>query len=91
MQVPTACVSLCLFICVLLFFFFFFYLTSGFTGQDCEHNIDDCVQHACENGGRCMDGVNTYNCHCDKHWTGTTHYIVLHNETVLNTVNRPTL
>ena len=48
---------------------------SGFTGLDCEHNIDDFVQHACENGGKCMDGVNTYNCHCDKHWTGTTHIL----------------
>lgn len=86
MQVFTAYLSLDLSI-------LYFILSSGFTGQGCEHNIDDCVQHACENGGRCMDGVNTYNCHCDKHWTGTAHYVILHSVIQYHNsvVNRPAL
>lgn len=43
---------------------------SGFTGQHCEHNIDDCPGHNCQNGGMCVDGVNTYNCRCPPHYTG---------------------
>uniref|UniRef100_A0A8B9LFM0 Neurogenic locus notch homolog protein 1 n=1 Tax=Astyanax mexicanus TaxID=7994 RepID=A0A8B9LFM0_ASTMX len=66
----THTLSLSLSLSLSLCFPFFTFSLTGFNGQDCEHNIDDCVQHACENGGKCMDGVNTYNCHCDKHWTG---------------------
>lgn len=42
----------------------------GFMGQHCEHNIDDCPGHNCQNGGVCADGVNTYNCQCPPHYTG---------------------
>lgn len=27
---------------------------SGFSGRNCEVNIDDCERQPCENGGRCM-------------------------------------
>uniref|UniRef100_A0A673LLV5 Neurogenic locus notch homolog protein 1 n=1 Tax=Sinocyclocheilus rhinocerous TaxID=307959 RepID=A0A673LLV5_9TELE len=42
----------------------------GFSGQNCEENIDDCPDHRCLNGGTCVDGVNTYNCQCKPEWTG---------------------
>uniref|UniRef100_A0A8C7H073 Neurogenic locus notch homolog protein 1 n=1 Tax=Oncorhynchus kisutch TaxID=8019 RepID=A0A8C7H073_ONCKI len=42
----------------------------GFTSQNCDHNIDDCPGHNCQNGGLCVDGVNTYNCQCPPHFTG---------------------
>lgn len=42
----------------------------GFNGLHCEHNIDDCPGHNCQNGGVCVDGVNTYNCQCPPHYTG---------------------
>ena len=40
------------------------YIVSGFTGENCEVNIDDCVNNVCQNGGTCVDGVNTYTCTC---------------------------
>lgn len=43
---------------------------TGFTGQSCEQNVDDCPAHSCKNGGACVDGVNTYNCRCPPEWTG---------------------
>lgn len=44
---------------------------AGFTGQNCEENVDDCPGNSCQNGGTCVDGVNTYNCRCPPEWTGT--------------------
>lgn len=43
---------------------------AGFTGQNCEENVDDCPGNNCRNGGACVDGVNTYNCRCPPEWTG---------------------
>lgn len=43
---------------------------SGFTGLDCEVNPDDCVEHHCQNGGTCQDGLGTYTCLCPETWTG---------------------
>ncbi|KAL2301728.1 hypothetical protein Nmel_011120 [Mimus melanotis] len=42
----------------------------GFEGTVCGHNVDDCPNHKCLNGGVCVDGVNTYNCRCPPQWTG---------------------
>lgn len=42
----------------------------GFSGLNCEVNVDDCPGHKCMNGGICVDGVNTYNCQCPPEWTG---------------------
>uniref|UniRef100_A0A8C9QSR8 Slit guidance ligand 1 n=1 Tax=Spermophilus dauricus TaxID=99837 RepID=A0A8C9QSR8_SPEDA len=39
----------------------------GFEGPTCEVNTDDCVEHACANGGVCVDGVGNYTCHCPLH------------------------
>lgn len=52
------------------FNYFSFLCWTGFTGEHCEHNIDDCPGHSCQNGGVCVDGVNTYNCQCPPHYTG---------------------
>lgn len=40
---------------------------AGFRGKKCGVNIDDCTPSAiasCKNGGKCVDGVNTYTCDC---------------------------
>ena len=37
---------------------------SGFSGDNCETNIDDCVDHTCESYQYCFDGVNDYTCDC---------------------------
>lgn len=36
----------------------------GFNGTLCEHNINDCVFHTCNNYSLCQDGVNNYTCVC---------------------------
>lgn len=36
----------------------------GFNGTLCEHNIDDCVLHTCNNYSLCQDGINNYTCVC---------------------------
>ena len=37
---------------------------TGFTGVNCEVNIDDCKNVSCLNGGKCIDLINTYVCQC---------------------------
>lgn len=44
---------------------------AGFTGRDCEINIDDCGGNLCQNGGTCIDGINTYTCLCPSNFTGS--------------------
>ncbi|XP_060607519.1 protein crumbs-like isoform X2 [Ruditapes philippinarum] len=43
---------------------------TGFTGQFCEKNIDDCDESYCLNGGTCIDGVKNYTCACPPGFTG---------------------
>ena len=42
----------------------------GFGGARCQNNIDDCPGHLCQNGGKCIDGINTYTCECPLEWSG---------------------
>ena len=37
---------------------------SGFDGNLCQNNIDDCLGITCQNGGTCLDGLNSYSCSC---------------------------
>ena len=43
---------------------------TGFTGTQCETNIDDCATNPCVNGN-CTDETGGYTCVCDSLWTGT--------------------
>ena len=38
--------------------------TVGFTGTDCEANIDDCAGVSSCSGGVCVDGINAFTCVC---------------------------
>ena len=43
---------------------------AGFSGDNCQVNVDDCVRHRCANRATCVDGVDDYTCTCPPHWTG---------------------
>lgn len=36
----------------------------GYEGTKCEHNVNECLNATCFNGGLCIDGVNSYECEC---------------------------
>ncbi len=38
--------------------------SNGFTGSNCEINIDDCNPDPCLNGGTCQDRIGGYICNC---------------------------
>lgn len=42
----------------------------GFQGKNCEENVDNCPGHLCQNGGTCIDGVNSYRCRCTSNFNG---------------------
>ncbi|HVV86489.1 MAG TPA: DNRLRE domain-containing protein [Kofleriaceae bacterium] len=42
----------------------------GFTGANCEVNIDDCTGNPCGANGTCQDGANGYTCACATGYTG---------------------
>ncbi|KAI6229681.1 hypothetical protein M3Y99_01143100 [Aphelenchoides fujianensis] len=37
---------------------------SGFTGQFCEINVDDCLDNPCGPEATCVDGIDSYTCEC---------------------------
>jgi hypothetical protein len=43
---------------------------AGFTGGDCDKDVDDCLGSLCENGGACVDAVDGYTCACLPTYTG---------------------
>ena len=45
---------------------------AGFTGNDCQTNIDDCASNMCHsnNTHECVDGINSYTCVCQPGYTG---------------------
>ena len=47
------------------------YYITGYQGNDCEENIDDCASDPCQNEGKCVDGVGTYHCICPAGFNGT--------------------
>lgn len=43
---------------------------SGFTGQRCEININECASNPCANGSTCIDRINDYTCTCPPGYAG---------------------
>lgn len=44
---------------------------SGFTGTQCEIDIDECKDRPCLNGGTCHDLINSFKCTCAIGFTGS--------------------
>ncbi|MDP6944671.1 MAG: calcium-binding EGF-like domain-containing protein, partial [Myxococcota bacterium] len=44
---------------------------AGFSGSDCELNINNCSPNPCFNGAVCIDGVDSYSCSCPPGFLGT--------------------
>ena len=42
----------------------------GYTGKNCEQNINECMSNPCKNNGNCSDGTNNYTCQCTQGWEG---------------------
>ncbi|KAM6948327.1 neurocan core protein-like [Aplochiton taeniatus] len=40
------------------------YCPQGYTGENCEIDMDDCQSNPCENGGTCIDKIDTFVCLC---------------------------
>ena len=44
--------------------YFVLYFITGFEGQDCLVNINDCKNDSCVTNATCIDGVNNFTCQC---------------------------
>ncbi|KAH3872690.1 hypothetical protein DPMN_035910 [Dreissena polymorpha] len=42
---------------------------SGYTGKNCQTDINECATNPCSNGGTCTDKVNGYLCACKPEYT----------------------
>lgn len=42
----------------------------GWTGRNCDLNVNECLSNPCVNGGTCRDMTNGYICSCKAGFTG---------------------
>ncbi|XP_071943795.1 uncharacterized protein [Antedon mediterranea] len=49
----------------------------GFSGQNCQSNVNDCSGISCMNGGECIDHIDGFDCACADGFTGTTCEVVV--------------
>ena len=44
--------------------------SAGYTGINCQTNINECHSNLCLHNSTCIDGINTYKCNCANGYTG---------------------
>lgn len=49
-----------------LFRLSFFQCMPGYVGTNCSDEINECFSQPCQNGGTCIDLINTYKCSCPR-------------------------
>lgn len=42
----------------------------GFTGQNCDQEINECIGVVCKNGANCVDKVGHFECNCSNAYHG---------------------
>lgn len=42
----------------------------GYTGKNCNHNVDECLSGPCKHGATCHDLVNDFECICAPGYKG---------------------
>ena len=50
---------------------------SGWTGDSCTEDYDECSSDPCFNGTVCINGKNEYNCVCPEGFVGT-YLVIIH-------------
>ncbi|KAL3857495.1 hypothetical protein ACJMK2_012161 [Sinanodonta woodiana] len=50
----------------------------GFTGKDCERDIDECLANPCQHSASCNNVVGNYSCNCPSRFTGQNCELVCH-------------
>ncbi len=43
---------------------------TGFSGKNCQINVDDCSPNPCANGATCVDGITSHTCNCAPGFSG---------------------
>lgn len=46
--------------------------TSGYSGVNCDSEINECLSNPCNNGGTCSDQLDGFTCTCTTSYSGTT-------------------
>jgi hypothetical protein len=49
---------------IAMIIFMFLLQGTGFEGDQCELEVDDCAESSCLNNGTCVDRLNGFNCTC---------------------------